>query len=133
MFVGTNICLSRQNTFCRDKTFVARNTCRILSRQKTCFVATNTCLFCWTKLCIIVGSYHKYHFCRNVILMRQTFCHDNHVFFVATKMILVAAPANNNYVCRDKYSLSRKLCSDKIFCRDKHTFVVTSILLSRQK
>ena len=47
-FVATKLCLSRQNIFvatngCRDKyVFVA--TSIFLSRQKTCCIATNTCL-----------------------------------------------------------------------------------------
>ena len=68
IFVATNIILLRQTSFCCDKGFIATNTkhvllrqniCRnkknlrrqtffaasiLLLRQKTCFVATNTCL-----------------------------------------------------------------------------------------
>ena len=79
----------RDKTFCRDKKgkkkkFVATNICHdkrfvttknifvatsiLLSRQKTCYVATNTCLW------------------------RQTFCRQK---FRRDKIILVAAPAND--------------------------------------
>ena len=80
IFVATNICREKHNfvatkqaynsmlvatkIFCCDKSFVAANI--IVSRQKACFVPTNTCL------------------------LRQT-C----VCFVATKMILAAAPASD--------------------------------------
>ena len=57
VFIATKVCLSRQNYVCRDK---------LLSRQKTCFVVTNT------------------------------FCRDKHKTFVASKMILMAAPANDS-------------------------------------
>ena len=99
------------------------STKKVFSRQKTCFVARNTCL------------------------SRQN--------YVATKFILVAFH-DNDIVCRDKsirvatkiFSIlsrdkhvfvARNICHDKrfvateIFCRDRHHFVATSILLSRQK
>ena len=73
--------------FCRDKSFVATNTC--LSRQNTSFVGTKVCM------------------------SRQNFRPDKHVF-VATNIIL----------SRQAY-----------FCRDKHVFVATKVCLglSRQK
>ena len=64
--------LSRQNLFSRDKHNLVA-TSILLSRQKTCFVVTNTCLSLQTHV-----------------------CHNKS--FVTTKMILVAAPANDTFV-----------------------------------
>ena len=64
---------------------------------------------------VIGGSCHKYHFCRD-----KSICRDKHNIkytFVATKL------------CLSRQVLSRPT----YFCRDQHTFVVTNILLSRQK
>ena len=65
----TKVCLSQQNYVCCDK----NDTCIILSRQKTCFVAT------------------KLFTHRNLIF--------KHVFvttdFVTTKSVLVAAPTSD--------------------------------------
>ena len=69
---------------------VGTATSKFLSRQDFCrdksFVATNTCL---------KGERKKY-FCRDkhtFVATKDVFCRDKHVF-VATKMILIAAPAN---------------------------------------
>ena len=89
-FVATKIILSRQTRlllrqkyacrnkhvfafvetkiFCRDKSFLSVSI--LLSRQRTCFVATNTCL------------------------SQQTRVYRNNTF-VATKMILTAAPVSD--------------------------------------
>ena len=69
-----------KHVFCRDKImFVATNICCILlSRQKTCFVVSNT--FVATKIC----------------LSQQNFCRDK-IMLVATKRL-----SRQNYVCRDK-------------------------------
>ena len=75
--------LCHKYNFCRDKSFVATNTC--LSRENTSFVATKVCL-------------SRQNFCRDKHILSQQktcFCccdkHKKH----ATKIILVAAPAND--------------------------------------
>ena len=107
-----------------------------------------TCCHSWSvPRGTIGGSRHKYHFCRD-----KTFCRDKYVFvatkhvFYHDKSMLVTTKhlSRQNYVCRDnhvfvttKVYLSRKarVCRDKsfvvtkLFCRDKHTSVATSILL----
>ena len=63
--------------------------------------------------CIMGGSCHKYHFCR-----------DKHVF-VTTKHVFCR---DKKYACRDKTFVPTKLClSRQIF--DKHLFVATKTIL----
>ena len=75
--------LSQQTRVCGNRSTVA--TSIFLSWQKTCFVATNTCLlqqayFCCDKRC--------------VLSWQSRICH-NKPMFVATQMIHVAAPADD--------------------------------------
>ena len=103
-------CLHCPLSFARAATsilFVATNTC--LPRQNTSFVATKYA--CRAK--------------RFVTSWQACFCRDKrHVL----------------YACPDKTFVATKLCMSQqifvattIFCRDKHNFAATSMLLSRQK
>ena len=113
VFVGTNMCLSRQNTsfvatkvmfittkllspqnyVCHDKTFVATKLCvtewpgsfTCLSRQNFHHQKNDTCIiFSWKQTCFVATK----------LLSRQNYvCREQN--FVATKMILVAGPAND--------------------------------------
>ena len=77
--------------------------------------------------CIIGGSCHKYHFCRD----KHVSCRDKSML-VATKLLSPQA-----YFCRDKRRvLWTGICHDKTFvatkyfCCDKHTFVATKDVLA---
>ena len=63
--------------------------------------------------CMIGGSCHKWHFCR-----------DGRFVFVATKLF-----------CRDKSMLvaTKRICDGKIHCHDKHSFVATKDVFCRDK
>ena len=79
-FVASNICLSRQTYFCRNKSFVATNIWRDIHnfvatnvnvcRDKLTFVATNMCFFCRDKSMLVSTK----------LLSRQNFCLDKHGF-----------------------------------------------------
>ena len=92
-------------------------------------------LQCIVLCCIIGGSCHKCHFCRDkyssrqtrvcrdLLLSRQTrVCRDlllsrQNTSFVTTKMILVAAPANDSVVSwRSALSCAVRLCSTALCC-----------------
>ena len=96
--------------FCRDKSFVATNTC--LSRQNT------SCRdkFCRDKIMFVATKY----FCREKYLSRQTrVCRNKR--FVATKDLFCFSPTNT--------CLSRKT----YFCRGKITFVATNIYILKME
>ena len=82
--------------FCREKRFVATNTCTRLSRQNTSFVAAKVCLSRQNATNINV-------------------CLDKHTF-VGTKDVFVAAN-----VCRDKWFVAANIIiSGQNFCHDKN-------------
>ena len=75
LLAGAATCI---NHFCRDKRFVATNTC--LSRQNTSFVPTKVYLSRQTRVCC-----DKYNFVATKVLSRQAYkqkyaCRDQHVF-----------------------------------------------------
>ena len=82
--------------------FVATNTC--WSPQNTSFVATKL-LSRQNYVCVIGGSCHKYHFCRDKtrLLSPHNFCRNKHNF-VRTKVLWRRAYLSRQYyVYRDKY------------------------------
>ena len=60
VFVATNLCLSRQNIFCREKSLVApkifcRDKCQTFCRGKHPFVATTDVFCCDTKMRLVAA------------------------------------------------------------------------------
>ena len=122
--------------FCRDKSFVATNTCLSPhnTRDNHNVVATKV-LSRQTRVCR--------HITLETIIMLspQKFCRDNITFVVSntTRVCRDKSFVATNYVCRDKSFVAagillsrRKIKETKdVFCRDKYAFVAT-IFLSRQ-
>ena len=77
------VVLSRQTRVCRNKSFVS--TSILLSRKKTCSVATNMCLLRqkYTKLCL-----SRQTFVVTKVLSRQTYFFSRDKTFVTTSILL---------------------------------------------
>ena len=104
----------REYHFCRDKSFV--ETSIHLSRQETCFVATNTCVHACVHACVpasvcacvrpcvcvcVSAALLRFFFffffffvTARLLLSRQKTCLSRQNF-LATKMLLVAAPSSD--------------------------------------
>ena len=80
--------------------------------------------------CIIGGSCHKCHLCRDehfVFVATKIFCRDKRML-VATKRICLDGIQN---VCRDKHNFfaTNVLSRQDVFCRNKRAFVATKMIL----
>ena len=126
--------------FCRDKSFVVRNTC--LSWQNTSFVRIKVCLlwqnFCCDKqfiamkLCLL---WQKFCNAKLTFATTNTFLSWQNTYFVVTKVCLLRQ--NNFFVMASILLLWQKMCfvmanmslSQQQNCCDKHGFVTTKITL----
>ena len=107
-FVATNKCLSQRTCACRDKT-------RLSSWQK-------------------YACRDKTYFCRD----KTSICCDKIMFvatdtpFVRSMLVSTEVLSRQTCICRDKYFVATRLYFVPLnyVCRDKHTFVATSTLLS---
>ena len=102
--------------FCRDKTFVATNTCFWhVCGDKHVFVETEH-VFVAAKI-----------FCRDKrILLRQMICREKHTFIMGGS----CHKYNFACVCRDKHVL---VGTKHVFCRDKSMLVTTKLLLQQKR
>ena len=126
MIIGGGV-LSRQTHVCHDKT------CLLLWQKYAC---CDKLMFDVTKLVVTKKKLRQTRVCCDKSFARQAFfCHEKRCVLLRQR-----------YACCDKSFVMTKLCllrhifvMTKIFCHEKHnfiatkTFVVTSILLSRQK
>ena len=114
LLFATKVCLSWQNIFVVTKTFfIVINICRnnnkhfvatsiLLSWQKMCFVATNTCLSRQKKIQKKIAS--------NIVLSRQNFCCDkNYTCGNSRQWYSRSSPRGEGHVgCDDLFTRQRK-------------------------
>ena len=134
VFIATNRFLLRQTCVCHD------TTC-LLSRQK--YACRDKIIFFLDKTFVATNICRDEHVF--VCLSRHRFCLDKHTF-VATKDVFLL---RQKYACQDNTFVAKEICLSRptfivtqvlsrqamllsrtkdIFCRDKHVFVVTTVL-----